>query len=207
MKRDNHEFQFIDKVTCCKWLNWRPITMLFSNISGMQSTSAVQRWMKWSATKILVPCPDVIKMYNQGIGGIDLVDQRTSACNLDRRSSIRFYLMDAACVNTFIVCNMMHQNDLNLFEYKTIVSTNLVGWYTSRRRAPPEQKLGSKRKYQYHFERKNLSLRLPEFQHSRKRCEYCYKERFDRKKFAKCTECSVFLCIVKEWNCLIKHHF
>ena len=80
MKRRNHEFQFIDKVTCCKWLNWRPITMLFSSISGMQSTSTVQRWMKRSATKILVPCPDVIKMYNQGMGGIGLVDQRTSAC-------------------------------------------------------------------------------------------------------------------------------
>ena len=60
--------------------------MLFSNISGIQSTSTVQRRMKRSATKISIPCPDVIKMFNQGMGGVDLVDQRTAAYHLDHES-------------------------------------------------------------------------------------------------------------------------
>ena len=96
------------------WFDRRSITMLFSNISGMQSTSTVQRRMKGSATKIPVPCQDVIKMYNQGMDGIDLAEQRTAAYHLDRKSSIRFYLriffnlIDVACVNTSIVYNMMH---------------------------------------------------------------------------------------------------
>ena len=68
---------------------------------------------------------------------------------------------------------------------------------TSCNRAPQKQKAGSKRKRQYHFEPNNLPLHFSEFQHRRKRCEYCYKEGFDRKTFVKCTECCVFLCLVK----------
>ena len=106
--------------------------------------------MKGSATKLPVPCPDVIKMYNQGMGGIDLVDQRTVTYHVDRKSSITFYLriffylMEVVCVNAFIVYNMMHQNELTLLDYKTIVSAHLIGRYTSRSRATPEQKAGSK---------------------------------------------------------------
>ena len=86
-------------------------------------------------------------MYNQGVGSMDLVNQRTSAYHLDRKSLIRvflriffssffvvvvvflfffFYFMNVACVSTFIVYNMIHQNTLTLLDYKTIVSTHLI---------------------------------------------------------------------------------
>ena len=97
-------------------------------------------------------------MFNQGIGGVDLVDQRTAAYHLDRKPSIRFYLriffdlVDVACVNAFIVYNMMHQGDFILLDYKTIDLTHLICRYTSRSKAPPEQKARSNRKRKYHFE-------------------------------------------------------
>ena len=121
----------------------------------------------------------------------------TVAYDLDIKSSIRFYLciffdlMDIACVNVFIVYNMMHQNNLTLVDYKTIVPTHFNGRYTSRSRAPPEQKAGSNRKHQY--QPKNLPSHLTEFQHSRKLCEYYFKEGFDRKSFSGINRCqSVF---------------
>ena len=40
--------------------------------------------------------------------------------------------MDVACVNAFIVYNIMYQNDLTLLDYETIVSSDLIGRYTSR---------------------------------------------------------------------------
>ena len=108
-------------------------------------------------------------MYNQGMGGVDLIDQRTAAYHLDRKSRVRFYLriffdlMDVACVNRFVVNNMLHPNDLTLLDFKTIIATYLIGRYTSRGRAPPDGKTGSKRKYQYRFEPNHLPLHLPEF--------------------------------------------
>ena len=143
-------------------------------------------------------------MYNQGMGGFDLIDQRTAAYHLDRKSRVRIYqhiffdLMDVACANSFVVYDMLHPNDLTLLDFKTIIATYLIGRYTSRSRAPPNGKTGSKRKYQYQFEPNHLPLHLPEFQSSRKHCKYCYKEDFERKTFVKCTERRVFLCLVKE---------
>ena len=64
----------------------RSVTMLFSNNSGMQSTSTVQQRMKRSAAKIPVHFPDVIKIYNQGMGEVNLADQRVAAYHLNRES-------------------------------------------------------------------------------------------------------------------------
>ena len=125
--------------------------MLFNNVEGMTTTSTVFRRRKGSASKFQVPCPDIIKMYNQGIGGVDFVDQGTAAYNLDAKSFIRFYLhiffdLDVACANSFIACNIIHPNQLTLPSIKTCVSTCLVGRYTIRNRAPQENKTESKRK-------------------------------------------------------------
>ena len=108
-------------------------------------------------------------MYNQGMGGFDLIDQRTAAYHLDRKSRVRIYqhiffdLMYMACANSFVVYDMLHPNDLTLLDFKTIIATYLIGRYTSRGRAPPDGKTGSKRKYQYRFEPNHLPLHLPEF--------------------------------------------
>ena len=142
-------------------------------------------------------------MYNKGMGCVDLIYQRAAFIHLDRKSTIRFYqpisfnLTAVACANSYIVYNTVHSNDLTLLNFKTIVSLYLIGRYTSRSRAPPDGKTGSKRKYQYQFEQGNLPPHLPEFQNIRRQCEYCYKEGIDLKTYAKCTECGIFLCLIK----------
>ena len=89
MRRGDHDYMYSDKVACCKWFDRRSVLMLFSNIEGMSTTSTVLRRQKGSASKIEVPCPDVIKMYNQVMGGVDLIDQRTAAYHLDRKSRVK----------------------------------------------------------------------------------------------------------------------
>ena len=114
--------------------------------------------------------------------------------------------MNVACDNSYIVYNMMHPNYLTLFDFKTIVSTFLIGWYASQSRAPPDGRTGSKRKYQYQFEQGNLLPHLPKFQNIWRRCEYFYKEGIDLKTYAKCTEFGIFLCLIKERSCFKNHH-
>ena len=99
--------------------------------------------------------------------------------------------MYVACVNPFIVYNIMYQNDLTRLDYQSFASTHLIGRYKSRSRAPAEQKVGSKRKHQYHFQPNNLPSHLPEFFHNRKRCKYCYKETFYRKTLS-----VVYFCVL-----------
>ena len=93
--------------------------------------------------------------------------------------------MDVGCANSYIVYNMMHRNDFALLDFKTIVSTYLIGRYTSQSRAPTDDKTDSERKYQHQFEQGNLPPHLPEFQNIRRRCEYCYEEGTDLKTYVK----------------------
>ena len=129
MRRGDHGYMYSDKVACCKSFDRRSVLMLFSSIEGISTTSPILRRQKGSASKIQVPCPDVIKMYNQGMGGVVLTDQTTAAYHLDRKSRVRFYLrifvhlMEVACTNSFVVYNMLHPNDLILLDFKTIIAT------------------------------------------------------------------------------------
>ena len=57
--------------------------------------------------------------------------------------------MNVAGANSFIVYNMMHPNELTLFDFKTTVSNYLVARYTRRGTAPSEDNTELKRKYWY----------------------------------------------------------
>ena len=137
MRRGDHDYMYSEKVACCKWFDRRSVLMLFSNIEGMSTISTVLPQQKGSASKIQVPCPDVIKMCNQDMGDVDLIDQRNAAYHLYRKSRVRFCLriflnlLGVACANSFVVYNILHYNDLTLLDFKTIIATYLIGRYTS----------------------------------------------------------------------------
>ena len=92
----------------------------------MDDILLVQKREKGSKTKSSVLCLQVVKLYNSGMGRVDLMDQRTAPYRLDQKSSVRFYLriffdlMDIACVNTYLIYNMKHPNKLSLLEYKIV---------------------------------------------------------------------------------------
>ena len=120
MKRGDCEFLFSGNTMACKWMDNRSVLLLLSTLEGMNDILSVQRREKGSKTKSSVPCPKVVKLYNSGMVGVDLVDLRTAAYLLDRKSSVRFYLriffdlMDIACVNSYLIYNMKHPNKLSL---------------------------------------------------------------------------------------------
>ena len=191
MKRGDSDCQFSTNVGCCKWMIKRSVVMLFSNTEEMQAKSSGQyRVIKGSAAKVSVSCPGVIKFYNKSIGGMDLVDQRTAAYHLDRKSSIRFYLriifdlMDVACGNSYIVYNMLHFDDLTLLNFTIAVATNMIVPYTSGKRAAPENNIGSIRAYRYKQESTEVSNQLPEFQQNGHGCFYSYAMGHRQKNFS-----------------------
>ena len=132
MSRSDIKYVFSNIVPYCKWLDKCSVTVLLSNVEGMTIASTVPHQQKGPVSKTQVPCPDAIELYNQGMLGVDLIDQRAAAYHLDRKSTIRFYssifldLMDLACANLYIIYNMMHPNDLTLFDFKTTISIYLI---------------------------------------------------------------------------------
>ena len=122
MKRGDCEFLFPGNTMGCKWMDNRSVLLLSSALEGMNDILSVQRREKGSKTKSSVLCPKVFKLYNSGIGGVDLMDQRTAAYRLDRKSSVRFYLriffdlMDITCVTSYLIYNIKHPNKLSLLD-------------------------------------------------------------------------------------------
>ena len=128
MKRGDCKFLFSGNTMACKWMDNRSVLLLSSALEGMNDILSVQRKEKGSKTKSSVPWPKVVKLYNSSMCGVDLMNQRTAAYRLDRKSSIRFYLriffdlMDIPCVNSYLIYNMKHPSKLSLLDYKIVVA-------------------------------------------------------------------------------------
>ena len=128
-------------VMACNWMDNRTVLLVSTVLEGMGDESSVQKREKGSAKKSAISCPTVLKLYQNGMGGVDLLDQRTTAYQLDFKSSVRLYLhiffdcLDIVCVNSFLVYNMNHPKQLTLPDCKIFIAKNLIQWHQSGQRA------------------------------------------------------------------------
>ena len=128
MKGGNCEFLFYGNTMACKWMGDWSVLLLSSALEGMNGILSVQRGEKGSKTKSLVPCPKVVKLCNSSMGGVEVMDQRTAAYRLVRKSYVIFYLriffdmMDITCVISYLIYNVKHPNKLPLLDYKIVVA-------------------------------------------------------------------------------------
>ena len=161
-------------------------------------------------TKSAISCPTVLKLCNNGMGEMDLMDQQTAAYQLDRKSSVRFYLriffdlLDIACVNSFLVYKMKYLKQLILLDCKIVIAKNLIRWHQSRQRDVPLSR-PSKRKITS-VASNDHGDHLPELQPTQKRCTYFLKEGKENRTLIGCLACDISLCLVNDRRCFSKHH-
>ena len=53
--------------------------LLDSKVEGFDTVSVVSHWQKGAATNVDVSCHAMVKIYNHGMGGVDLMDQFSAA--------------------------------------------------------------------------------------------------------------------------------
>ena len=210
LKRGESQFLYHKNVMVSKWMDNRGVLMVGSAVDEFDTTSTVQRRAKGSATKATINCPNLIKLYNAGMGGVDLLDQRVAAYRLDRKSKFRFYLriffdlMDIACTNGFIVFNMLYpEKKFTTLDFKVAVAKSLIGRYNNRLRSVKQIQPTKRIETTAPLEE---PPHLPEFMEKRGRCEYCKVNDKENRTFVKCTTCYAYLCLVKERNCFLLHH-
>ena len=63
-----------NKLVVVQWKDSKGVTIA-SMCTGCESVENVQRWSKSEKEYITVPCPTIIRRYNQGMGGVDVCDQ------------------------------------------------------------------------------------------------------------------------------------
>ena len=128
----NCVFLFYGNTMACKWMDDWSVLLLSSALEGMNGILSVQRGEKGSKTKSLVPCPKVVKLCISSIGGVEVMNQRTAAYRLVRKSYVIFYLqiffdlMDIACAISYLIYNVKHSHKLPLLDYKIVVAKKLI---------------------------------------------------------------------------------
>ena len=197
-------------VICVKWMDNQAVTLIRSNAGNLNQILSVLPCQKGASSKSTVPCPIIVKKYNQSMGGVDLCDQYTAAYHLDRRSKFPFYLriffdlMDVAMVNSFIIYDKLYSNALSFLDFKLVVSESLIGSFTTWTRELPSSCPTNRRLAQ--VVTNESQSHFPEYQETCQRCVYCSIGGIENRTFVRCVTCDIPLCLQKERNCFLLHH-
>ena len=97
----------------------------------------------WQNSKDYVSCPNIINFYNNNMDGADIMDQKTAAYRLDRKSKYHFYLR-----MLFDLIDVPHEtcDDMSLLNFKIVVAKALIGRYSNHKGSFPTSS-SSKRKH------------------------------------------------------------
>uniref|UniRef100_A0A672KG02 PiggyBac transposable element-derived protein domain-containing protein n=1 Tax=Sinocyclocheilus grahami TaxID=75366 RepID=A0A672KG02_SINGR len=125
------------KVTLVKWFDSRSVVMA-SNVVGVGTMDEVQRWDKKQGRFLKVSRPEVVKLYNEAMGGVDLLNQFVSLYRTEirsRESTLRMitHAFDLAVVNSWLEyrldakrANLQTKDTLDLLHFKMNVAQCLV---------------------------------------------------------------------------------
>ena len=183
-----------------KWMNIKGVVLL-STIDSCVPTVNVKRRVKGPKEKVTVPCPVIVKAYNQGMKGTDVVDQLKETYEIDRRYPRKFYLLlffdliDIGFVNAFIVYikltkeNFPHSRRLKTpkgFTHSVVM--DLIGSFSCRKQLKKfsSLRLPMQNSGEHHITRVSFE--------ERGRCKLCTKRKIDSRTCIRCNSCNLYLC-------------
>ena len=208
MARGEHDMLYCkeENLMALKWIDNKPVHIISSVIN--HDISHAERRIKGHRERIRVECPELIKMYNRYMGGVDLNDRLKSTYEQDRRGRrwylrLAFDMLDQLMVNSRILFNTLNtENQLIAKEYHLLIARGIVDEFSSRNRAvyvaPKKLKQATSTQAIAHDH-------MPIFG-PRGRCKHCAGTGKDLKSFIHCSTCSIALCLNKERNCFYQYH-
>jgi hypothetical protein len=146
----DHRIAQVDGVELCvtRWYDNNIVNCL-STLHGCESTDLVKRWSSSQKKHIQVTRPNVIKAYNQYMGGVDLIDMLVSLYRINIRSKkyymkIIFHLIDLSIVNGWLLyrrhCSQLRlpKNEIrSLLQFRVEVAEALLKPIVPQR--PPQR--------------------------------------------------------------------
>lgn len=206
-------------IVAVRWFDTRAVTTI-STYAGTEPINKVKRYDKSKKQYVQVDCPSVIKLYNEKMGGVDLLDCFLSKHTLRIRAkrwyiyifwhTIRLMLVNAwlsyrrAC--TFL--GMRKKDILNQRHFQAKVATLLIELHGQKRGRPSilaAEPVPKKRKHPQQVP--DVAIRTDGYFHfpikdeHRQRCKCC-----QQKTNTVCEKCFVHLCFTEQRNCFKAFH-
>jgi len=213
-----------DDVVATQWMDNRLVIMA-SNFVGRGQTDVVKRWDKTKKEYVEVQRPEVIRLYNKSMGGVDKMDFLIQLYRIFIRSRkwtlrVIFHYVNLAVNNSWLE----YQRDADTLKIPKKKRPNLFSWCSEiaealckagisceRKRGRPadschaDQRPAKKQKVDI---QPVTDVRFdgighwPDLEHRQQRCKNAGCGL--RSKF-KCVKCNVHLCVKKD-NCFIAFH-
>lgn len=214
------------EVTYVKWYDNKIVNML-STFAKANPVSTVSRYDSKQRCKIDVQCPDIIKLYNSSMGGVDLADCLISLYRINIRSKkyyhrLIFHMIDMVIVNSWLLYRRDANNlrlpkseILSLAPFKLRVAISLmregknVGGIKRGKRKSCEdgvkkQKLG--RPFQSLPEKPIRFDNVGHWPKIEKGRRVCKLPSCKGKTNVLCEKCNINLCLNSTNNCFVEFH-
>ncbi|CAK1589631.1 unnamed protein product [Parnassius mnemosyne] len=205
------------------WYDNKPV-VLSSSFVGQEPIQLVRRYCKKQKKYIQVDCPQIVKVYNQHMGGVDLLDSFLGKYKIKIRTKkwylrLFYHLIDVIVVNSWLLYRRVGEQKqtptpLKLKDFKFDLGKSLCmcGPSITKKRGRPSSmsdQIEIKKKKPNTAILPPREVRCDGFEHfpiwgqKRQRCKYpgC-----KGKTFISCEKCRVELCFNKDNNCFRNFH-
>ncbi|CAG4974391.1 unnamed protein product [Colias eurytheme] len=212
------------KMAVTRWMDNKPVVMLSTRLSNTHADEC-ERWSKKNKVYERVRRPEVIKEYNENMGGVDLVDRMLAVCpsrNRTKKWTIRVisHMIDLAVANSYLQFKQREKkkgvkNVIGIREFKMelgekLIADNLDSTDTDDPADEFEELLPKHKKRKTTIVplptkaiRQKKANHMPQHSSKQNRCrnEGCYK-----KTTVTCKKCAVYLCFTAQRNCFEAFH-
>lgn len=77
MTRGDIHSKYVENITAVKWYGKQGVPFIGTCLEGCNKVSYVSQRMKGQSIKLAIACLQMIKGHHSGIGGVNLMDQKT----------------------------------------------------------------------------------------------------------------------------------
>lgn len=131
------------KLSLVSWFDNKPVNLLSAYV-GSEPITKRCRYVRKAKKYIDINCPQSVEVYNQYMGGVDLLDSMLGYYRIHLRSRkwykrIFFHMIDLCIVNAWLLWRRKSQDYLPLFDFKLAISEHLrlSGKSISKKRGRP----------------------------------------------------------------------
>lgn len=203
------------KIAIVKWYDNKVVTLACS-YADAHPVQEIKRWSKEQKRKFGVPCPQLVRHYNQHMGGVDLCDMlialyRTSFKSRRWYMNIFGQMLDITVNNAWLLyrrkCNMKSLKNISLKKFRQRLAVELRQKGRSNETEPPSPVPKKVLIQNPSAPRPPDSVRYDGYNHwpeytTYGRCKFCK----NNKTNIQCSKCKQRLCLVTKRNCFYNFH-
>lgn len=212
------------EISCVVWKDNQCVTLL-SSFVGTGKQCKVKRYNKKKREVEDVSCPDIVKVYNEHMGGVDKINSIIGRYKIRMKTKkwymrLFYHLLDVTICNSWLLYIRVHRErgetePMALAEFRESVALTMckLGSNNTPKRGRPSTELdvalASKAKKPHVSALPPKEVRRDETGHwpiwndSRLRCKM---PNCKSRSFVSCVKCKITLCLNKDNNCFLKFH-